>query len=86
MTLPAVWLMPDVKRDHVDSDHRLTWDGAIIERLLDELGATHLVGFDALPEGDGAVVVIPGAYYSSVFELDWLEVQLSKLPAVPLKL
>lgn len=78
VTLPAVWLMPDVKRDHLDSPHRLTWDGAIIERFLDELGAAHLVGFDALVDGEGAVVVVPGAYYAQ--RVDWINERLARLP------
>ncbi len=78
LPLNAVWLMPAVKRDHLDSPHRLTWDGAVVERLLDGLGAAHLVGFDALPDGEGAVVVVPGGYYAD--KIDWLNERLARLP------
>lgn len=78
MTFPVVWLMPDVKRAHHDSRHRLTWAQAQTEDILTGLGGQHLVGFDELgPDEVGAAVVVPAEYY--VDKVEWLNVQLNNL-------
>lgn len=64
------------------------WDQGLLERVIDRslwrpaaaLDYCHYAGVDKVPDGEGAVVVVPGQHHTSADDVARLNAELARLP------